>query len=132
MEKIKKFIKEYKNLIKLFFKLMLRAMAILAAGIILFVIISLLMGKFDEIIVSWDLRYDSPGIIALIVAFFAISIISLGVAIVLGCHKYRRPGGKGMFHVTYPKGNSFKALSHVLNLSGEENVSRKGERNEAT
>lgn len=91
--------------------------AIVAGGVAFIVImVCLISGKLEDIIVSMNMRYNSPVFIFMGFAFIIVQIGSLGYGIFLSLRKYRRPGGKGLFNVNYPKGNSYRTLVSVLNL----------------
>lgn len=92
--------------------------AAIAAGLTLIVLIVLIAtSRLDDIIVSLNMRYDSPALIFLGVSFLVVQIGALGYGVFLSLRKYHRYGSgkKGIINVTYPKGNSYKALHSTLN-----------------
>ena len=93
------------------------AISFVIADIIVFLLIValLIIGKLEDLIVSMDVRYNSPIFVILGIAFLIVQIGALGYGVVLSLRKYRRPGGKGIFKPSYEDGTSYKALHECLN-----------------
>ncbi|WP_298531987.1 hypothetical protein [uncultured Ruminococcus sp.] len=87
----------------------------IAGGLSLFIILGCMAaGKLEDLIVSMNIRYNSPAIVTLMVIFIVVQIGAAGYGAFLSIREYKRPGGRGMFSTSYPKGNSYKALSSKL------------------
>ena len=104
---------ETKKLVRYVFKPFLFTFVIVSLLIFFICIILLVFGKFNEVLVSWDLKYNSSMILILRNIFLVVLIAALGYGIFLSLHKYRRPGGKGIKTVSYPKGSTYQAL-HII------------------
>lgn len=88
---------------------------VIAGSIMTLAIIFLFaIGKLEDIIVSMDIRYNSPILITLAVIVLSVQVGAAFYGVFLSLRKYRRPGGKGIVNVSYNKGTSFNALSKTL------------------
>lgn len=90
--------------------------AISGALALVVLIVLIAAGKLNDLIVSLNMSYNSPVFIFLGASFFAVQIGALGYGIFLSLRKYHRynKGKQGVFNVTYPNGNSYKALHSTL------------------
>ena len=79
------------------------------------------IGKLEDIIVSMDIRYNSPIFITLAVIVLSVQVGAAFYGVFLSLRKYRRPGGKGIVNVSYNKWTSFNALSKTLDNSLSKN-----------
>ena len=70
-------------------------------------------GKFEDFIVSTDIKYNSPMIKWMMFIFLVIVVIALLYGISLCLYKYKRPAKK-IKNGKYVEGNSYKALSHTF------------------
>lgn len=95
------------------------AFAIADAVVFLLVLILLITGRLEDMIVSMNVRYNSPVFAVLAVAFLVVLAGAAGYGIVLSLRKYRRPSGKGVFRPSYENGSSYKALNGNLNYGSE-------------
>lgn len=77
------------------------------------IIFSLLIGKLDDIIITSDLKYNSPVFRYLGACFIAAILIVFSYGIYLCINSYERPGYKGRKKI-YSDGTSYKALHDVL------------------
>lgn len=84
-------------------------------AVILFIIVLLIFGKLEDLIVSMNVRYNSPVFVVLGIAFLIVQVGAVGYGVVLSLRKYRRPSGKGIFKPSYENGTSYKALHEFLN-----------------
>lgn len=115
--KKKKLYDETKKICRYIFKPAI-ATAIIAGGLTALVVIGLVIGGvFESFIVSMDIKYNSPVIIGLACVFAIVMFGACGYGIFLSLHKYRRPGGKGIFNIKYSRGSSYRALNAALNES---------------
>ena len=90
--------------------------------VFLLILVLLILGKLEDLIVSMNVRYNSPAFIVLVIALFVVQIGAIGYGVVLSLHKYRRPSGKGVFKPSYKEGTSYKALyEHLDFMKGGEN-----------
>lgn len=71
-------------------------------------------GKLEDLIVSMNIRYNSPAIVTLAVIFIVVLVGAAGYGTFLSIREYKRPGGKGLFGTKYTNGNSYKALNSRL------------------
>lgn len=85
----------------------------------LLIFILLIVGKLEDLIVSMNVRYNSPAFIVLVVAFLIVQVGAVGYGVVLSLRKYRRPSEKGFFQPSYKDGMSYKALHKQLNFSSK-------------
>ena len=90
--------------------------AFVIADIVVFllILVLLIIGKLEDLIVSMNVRYNSPAFIVLVIAFLIVQIGAIGYGVVLSLRKYRRPSGKGIFRPSYEDGSSYKALHEHL------------------
>lgn len=90
--------------------------AFVIADIVVFllILVLLIIGKLEDLIVSMNVRYNSPAFIVLAIAFCIVQIGAIGYGVVLSLRKYRRPSGKGIFRPSYEDGSSYKALNEHL------------------
>lgn len=90
--------------------------AFVIADIVVFllILVLLIIGKLEDLIVSMNIRYNSPAFVALAIAFFIVQIGAIGYGVVLSLRKYRRPSGRGIFRPLYENGSSYKALHEYL------------------
>jgi len=90
--------------------------AFVIADIVVFllILVLLIIGKLEDLIVSMNVRYNSPAFIVLAIAFLIVQLGAIGYGVVLSLRKYRRPSGKGIFRPSYEDGSSHKALHEHL------------------
>lgn len=93
------------------------AFAIADIVMLFFILALLISGKLEDLIVSMNIRYNSPLFLILAIAFLVVQIGAIGYGVVLSLRKYRRPSGKGVFRPSYEGGSSYKALHDQLNFS---------------
>ena len=87
----------------------------IAGGIsLLFIAGCMAAGKLEDLIVSMNIRYNSPAIVTLAVIFIIVLVGAAGYGTFLSIREYKRPGGKGLFGTSYTNGNSYKALNSRL------------------
>ncbi len=87
----------------------------IAGGIsLLFIAGCMAAGKLEDLIVSMNIRYNSPAIITLAIIFVVVQLGAAGYGTFLSIREYKRPGGKGLFGTSYTNGNSYKALNSKL------------------
>lgn len=87
--------------------------------VLLFIIVLLIIGKLEDLIVSMDVRYNSPVFAVLAIIFLIVQVGAVGYGVVLSLRKYRRPSGKGIFRPSYEEGTTYKALHQYLNFSSD-------------
>lgn len=87
--------------------------------VLLFVIMLLIIGKLEDLIVSMNIRYNSPVFAVLAITFLVVQVGAVGYGIVLSLRKYRRPSDKGIFRPSYEEGISYKALNQYLDFSSD-------------
>ena len=97
----------------------IRKPALIAFGIadivvFLLILVLLIIGKLEDLIVSMNVRYNSPAFIVLAIAFLIVQLGAIGYGVVLSLRKYRRPSGKGIFRPSYEDGSSHKVLHEHL------------------
>lgn len=80
----------------------------------------LLFGKLENLIVSFDIRYNSLIFMVLIGGCLGVMALATLYGIYLSIQTYKRPGRKGIFRRTYEDGTSYKALQQYLNGGKEE------------
>lgn len=83
----------------------------------LLILVLLIIGKLEDMIVSMNIRYNSPVFVVLAISFLIVQISAVGYGVVLSLRKYRRPSGKGILKPSYEEGASYKALNEQLNFS---------------
>lgn len=93
------------------------AFAIADIVMLFFILALLIFGKLEDLIVSMNVRYNSPLFLILAIAFLVVQIGAIGYGIVLSLRKYRRPSGKGVFRSSYERGSSYKSLHEQLDFS---------------
>lgn len=95
--------------------------AFVIADIVVFllILVLLIIGKLEDLIVSMNVRYNSPAFLVLAIAFFIVQIGAIGYGVVLSLRKYRRPSGKGIFRPSYEDGSSYKALHEHLDYCAD-------------
>lgn len=95
--------------------------AFVIADIVVFllILVLLIIGKLEDLIVSMNVRYNSPAFIVLAIAFLIVQIGAIGYGVVLSLRKYRRPSGKGIFRPSYEDGSSYKALHEHLDYCAD-------------
>lgn len=95
--------------------------AFVIADIVVFllILVLLIIGKLEDLIVSMNVRYNSPAFIVLAIAFFIVQIGAIGYGVVLSLRKYRRPSGKGIFRPSYEDGSSYNALHEHLDYCAD-------------
>lgn len=87
--------------------------------VLLLVIVLLIIGKLEDLIVSMNIRYNSPVFAVLAITFLVVQVGAVGYGIVLSLRKYRRPSGKGVFKPSYEEGTSYKTLNQYLSFSSD-------------
>lgn len=87
--------------------------------VLLFIIVLLIIGKLEDLIVSMNVRYNSPVFAVLAIIFLIVQVGAVGYGVVLSLRKYRRPSGKGIFRPSYEEGTTYKALHQYLNFSSD-------------
>ena len=87
--------------------------------LLIFVIVLLIIGKLEDLIVSMNIRYNSPVFAALVIIFLIVQVGAVGYGVVLSLRKYRRPSGKGIIRPSYEDGASYKALHQYLDFSSK-------------
>ncbi len=87
--------------------------------VLLFIIVLLIIGKLENLIVSMNVRYNSPIFAVLAIVFLIVQAGAVGYGILLSLRKYRRPSGKGIFRPSYEEGTSYKALHQYLDFSSD-------------
>lgn len=83
----------------------------------LLILLLLIIGKLEDLIVSMNVRYNSPVFVVLAISFLIVQISAVGYGVVLSLRKYRRPSGKGILKPSYEEGASYKALNEQLNFN---------------
>lgn len=87
--------------------------------VLLFIIVLLIIGKLEDLIVSMNVRYNSPVFAVLAIIFLIVQVGAVGYGVVLSLRKYRRPSRKGIFRPSYEEGTTYKALHQYLNFSSD-------------
>ncbi len=82
--------------------------------VVIVILIFLLSGQLENLIVSLNLRYNSPMFIGMASAFLIIQVVAIGYGTFLSMRTYKRPGRKGIFKKTYAEGNSYQAIEKYL------------------
>ncbi len=81
--------------------------------LLLIVVLIIISGKFEDFIVSTDIKYNSPMLKWMMFIFIITGIISLLYGISLCLYKYKRPSKK-IKKGRYVEGNSYRALYHTF------------------
>ncbi len=115
-KKIHKFF-SHEELVKIFKYIHKPALVTLLIAVLVVFVATLaliIFGKLENIIVSMNIRYNSPFFGFLTGCFALVQAGALIYGINKSLRKYTRPGGKNLINTYYPNGNSYKALNHAL------------------
>ncbi len=104
----------FKQIVKYTRKPIPLTLAIAGGLALLFIAGCMAAGKLEDLIVSMNIRYNSPAIVTLAVIFIIVLVGAAGYGTFLSIREYKRPGGKGLFGTSYTNGNSYKALNSRL------------------
>ena len=83
-------------------------------AVFLTVIVLLLLGKLENMIVSMNIRYNSPVFKALIVILASVFVCSCTYGIILSLRTYKRTSKNGILKPSYKEGTSYRALSEWI------------------
>lgn len=74
----------------------------------------LAFGKLENMIVSMNIRYNSPVFKTLIIVFLVVLVCSVSYGTILSLRTYKRTSKRGILKPSYREGSSYKALAQWL------------------